>query len=354
MVKEEPTLINFSDEKFIENLKNPGFILDDKSFLFSALSFAKNWYNNEKAFEFMTSGSTGKPKSNSFEKESIISSIETTAKYFNLQKGDNVFICLNTLYTGGKMMIARAIHLGLKAYVVPPSNLPLTQKATNFYKLTAFVPSQLYTILKSPDYENYLKQFQNVLIGGASVNAELRSKCKSINYCNIYETFGMTETLSHIALKVISNVSNNQPFKSLPGIEIDSDENDCMRIKGEVTNNKWFETKDVVEMVNDNSFFWRGRFDNIINSGGIKINPEEIENAISLPLKSRGVSEFYITSIQDSKLGQKLILVVEGEETSQDIITILKDILPEHHAPGKILYQKEFKRTLSGKIVRTI
>ena len=192
------------------------------------------------------------------------------------------------------------------------------------------------------------------MIGGASVNVELRSKCKSINYCNIYETFGMTETLSHIALKVISNISTNQPFKSLPGIEIDSDENDCLRIKGEVTNNKWLESKDVVEMVNDNSFFWRGRFDNIINSGGIKINPEEIENAISLPLKSRGVSEFFITSIQDSKLGQKLILVVEGEETSQDIITILKDILPEYHAPGKIIYQKDFKRTLSGKIIRTI
>ncbi|MBC7387635.1 MAG: AMP-binding protein [Opitutaceae bacterium] len=351
---EEPTLLDFSDEKFINHLKNPEFIPDDKSFLFSALSFAKKWYNDETEFEFSTSGSTGNPKNNLFNKNQIISSVENTAKYFNLQKGDNIFICLNALYTGGKMMMARAIHLKLKAYIVPPTNLPFTQANNNFYKLTAIVPSQLYSILNTSGYENYLKQFENVLIGGASVNAELRSKCRSINYSHVYETFGMTETLSHIALKKISNVYTNQPFEALPGIEVDSDENNCLRIRSEVTNNHWIETKDVVEMVNDNTFIWRGRFDNIINSGGIKINPEEIESVISLTLKSHGVKSFYITSEPNSKFGQKLILVIEGEESSESLLKVLKDILPEHHAPGKILYQKEFNRTLSGKIIRTI
>ncbi len=354
MANEEPILLDFSNEKFIENLIHQEFLTDDQAYLKSAINFATKWSSNANVFEFTTSGSTGIPKINLFSRDQVIASIETTASYFNLKKGDNVFICLNTIYTGGKMMLARAMHLGLKVYIVAPSSFPFTDHGNNFYKLAAFVPSQFYTILNSTESESYLRQFQNVIIGGAAVNAELKSKCKRINYCNIYETFGMTETLSHVALKKLSDVSINQPFEALPGIEIDSDENNCLRIKAAVTNNKWIETKDVVEMITDEKFVWRGRFDNIINSGGIKINPEEIENAISAPLKSRGISEFYISSQEDQKLGQKLILVIEGEKTFHNIIEILQDILPEHHAPGKILYHKQFKRTKSGKIIRTI
>ena len=351
---QQPLLFDFAEKNIPETLERLESLITDNPWLIPVLDFSREWFNSKVQFTFRTSGTTGISKEYIVDRKQIKASVSNTAAFFNLKKGDNIFICLNTAFTGGKMMLARALDIGMKIFIVPPSNLPYTNANEHFYKLTAFVPSQLFTMFNTPEYDQYLGQFRNILVGGAAVNQNIKNKCKGIRYCNIYETFGMTETLSHIALKKISGVYQEQPFEALPDVEIDSDENDCLRIKAAVTGDIWLETKDVVEMPKDNQFYWRGRFDNIINSGGIKINPEEIEKAIFPVLNSSGFENFFITSKSDEKFGQKLILVIEGVETTESILAKLKSFLPENHSPSGIIWQTEIKRTSSGKILRTI
>ena len=354
MNTEQPLLLDFTSVNYSKTLSILNALVADNPYLVPALVFAEEWYSGNESFIFQTSGSTGISKTWPVSKDQIIASVNATNAYFNIKSGDNVFICLNLHYTGGKMMLARALHLGLRAYVVQPSNFPFINTAKEFYKLASFVPSQIFTLFNTENHQEYLNSYQNILLGGAPVNQDLKNKCKSVSYTNIYETFGMTETLSHIALKKLSSVYTDQPFKALPGIEVDSDDRYCLRIRGEVTDHNWLETNDVVDLIDEKQFYWRGRFDNIINTGGIKINPEEIENAIFLKLKSMKHDSFYVSSEADVKFGKRLILVIEGKEIEKNLLLILKDILPEHHAPTKIIYQNEFKRTLSGKIIRTL
>ena len=323
------------------------------SFL-SVFIFALDWLKGKTDFEFQTSGSTGKSKILNVSKSQIISSVESTASFFDLQKGDKVFLCLNTLFTGGKMMLARAIHLKLEVHVVSPANLDL--EITDYYKLTAFVPNQMYCILETDKSISFLSHFENILIGGAAVNQLLLEKIKKIKSSKVYETFGMTETLSHIALKLLNTESSSNIFEVLPTIEVKTDELDCLMVKSKVTNNEWVQTKDIVKLVDSQHFEWKGRLDNVINSGGIKIYPEQVECWIAPILASLNFNnDFFMTSIEDEKLGEKLVIVMEGEEfETENLLQTLKQSLPKFHAPFSLIFKSRFERTLSGKIIRKL
>lgn len=352
MASNELLVLNFSSSSIketIETYLNESIFADSFS---SAFTFSLDWLNGKSDFEFQTSGSTGVPKVVKVVKDQIVSSVESTASFFDLRKGDKVFLCLNTQYTGGKMMLARAIHLKLEVHIVSPTNLDL--ELCDSYKLAAFVPNQLYSIFESDQAIQYLSNFKNILIGGAAVNNSLLEKIKTIKKTKLYETFGMTETLSHIALKLLNTENSTIIFEVLPKIEIKADEFDCLMVKSKVTNNEWIQTKDIVKIVDSHHFEWKGRLDNVINSGGIKIYPEEEESLIAPILASLNFNnDFFLTSIEDEKLGEKLVMVMEGEEfETENLLQTLKQSLPKFHAPFSLIFKSRFERTLSGKIIR--
>ena len=252
------------------------------------------------------------------------------------------------------MMLARAIHLKLEVHIVSPANLNL--ELYDSYKLTAFVPNQLYSIFESEQAIQYLSNFKNILIGGASVNKYLLEKIKMIKSSKVYETFGMTETLSHIALKLLNTENSTNIFEVLPFIEIKTDEFDCLIVKSKVTNNEWIQTKDIVQLIDSRHFEWKGRLDNVINSGGVKIYPEEVESFIASILAPLNYnSHFFLTSVEDEKLGEKLVMVIEGEEfETENLLQTLKQSLPKFHVPLALVFKSLFERTLSGKVIRKL
>ena len=354
MASNDLLVLNFSSptiKETIETYLNEAVFTD---FFSSVFTFSLDWLNGKTDFEFQTSGSTGKPKVVKVQKDQIVSSVESTALFFDLKQGDKVFLCLNTNYTGGKMMLARAIHLKLEVHIVPPTNLNLALR--NSYKLASFVPNQLYSIFESGQSDQYLSNFKNILIGGATVNQSLLSKIKPIEGIRVYETFGMTETLSHIALKLLNTDNSTNSFEVLPTVEIKTDEFDCLTVKSKVTNDEWIQTKDIVKLLDSQHFEWKGRLDNVINSGGIKIYPEEMESLIAPILASLNCTrDCFLTSVEDEKLGEKMVLVIEGEELeTENILKTLKQSLPKFHAPFALLFKSQFARTLSGKIIRKL
>jgi len=354
MASNDLLVLNFSSSTIKETLEtylNEDVFSDSFS---SVFTFSLDWLNGKTDFEFQTSGSTGKPKLLKVSKDQIISSVESTALFFGLKKGDKVFLCLNANYTGGKMMLARAIHLKLEIHIVSPTNLNLDLR--RLYKLAAFVPNQLYSIFESEHGEKYLSNFENVLVGGVAVNNSLHEKIKMVKDSKVYETFGMTETLSHIALKLLNTDSSTNIFEVLPTIEIKTDEFDCLMVKSKVTNNAWIQTKDIVTLIDSQHFEWKGRLDNVINSGGVKIYPEEVESLIAPILASLHCNkDFFLTSIEDEKLGEKMVLVIEGEEfETENILKTLKQSLPKFHTPVSLVFKPQFEKTLSGKIIRKL
>jgi O-succinylbenzoic acid--CoA ligase len=251
-------------------------------------------------------------------------------------------------------MLARAIYLQLEVHVVSPANLNL--ELCDSYKLAAFVPNQLHSIFGSDQAAQYLSNFENILVGGASVKRSLLGQIKTIKGSKVYETFGMTETLSHIALKLLNTGSSSTIFEVLPKIEIKADEFDCLMVKSKVTNDELIQTKDIVELIDSRHFEWKGRLDNVINSGGIKIYPEEVESLIAPILVFLDFNnDFFLTSIEDEKLVEKLILVIEGEAfETENLLQTLKQSLPKFHAPLAVIFKLQFERTLSGKIIRKL
>lgn len=319
--------------------------------------FCKKWLEGDLYFEFETSGTTsGQTQKRIVKREQIIASVEGTAQFFKLKKGDSAFMCLNPAFTGGIMMLARAVHLGLKLFIVPSTANPLYDLPDNEkITITSFVPYQLFEILNMPEGNRRLAQFGAVLIGGARTTFELIEKLRLTQHTSIYETFGMTETLSHFALRNLMDPKASS-FSVLPTISIRTDEFGCLSVMGAVTENKWLKTNDVVTMLSPKHFVWRGRADNVVNSGGIKIQPEEIEELIAPILTQFGYhGNYFVMGNQDAKLGEKLVLVVEQPlNQPSKLIERMKETLPKHYSPKEIHIVDFIRKTTSGKIIRSV
>ena len=309
------------------------------------LNFLENYYKND-SFDCFTSGSTGIPKKNTFSKAQMQYSANSTLKYFNLQKGDSVFLSLSVNFIAGKMMLVRAIEGKLKLTVVRASSNPLQyiQKDEHF-KFTPLVPMQLFELLKS---KSDIRSLGKLLIGGGEVSQNLIDLLKD-QKIEVWSSFGMTETITHFALKKISPIQD-EFYKCLPDYFLSEDENNCLIISNPFLLNKPFESKDVVSLNSPINFNFIGRLDNMINSGGVKIFPEVVEQ------KLKGIIpvEFIITSISDEKLGQKVVLVYEGN--SFDFTTVvqqkIKLRLSAFEYPKTYVSIDFFPRTASGKVVR--
>lgn len=315
--------------------------------------FIDSWLQNESTFNFKTSGSTGKPKIIQIRRHQIESSVKATKEALNLNSTDKVLVCLNPDYIATKMMVARCLILDLDIHLIKPSSNPFFEIDEHTkIDFASFVPYQIETILKN-NQANRLEKIRNILIGGAPINNNTIEKLSPLKN-NIYQTYGMTETVSHIALM---NIKKDTFFQAINGIKIKLDHRNCLSIKGDVTNSKWVYTNDIVELVNPSSFRWLGRIDNIINTGGIKIIPEELEGFIIDILEQNNYSnDFFIYGKNDDVFGNIICLVFEQNLPSKSLLKMIQNSIiqrfSKYHIPKKIFVLEKFVHTASNKINR--
>tara|TARA_B100000809_G_scaffold137813_1_gene135305 strand:+ start:1229 stop:3163 length:1935 start_codon:yes stop_codon:yes gene_type:complete len=327
---------------FTNNIPSPltvksGKLSIDQSKIWDDVNqFIADWFSSSDEMVLQTSGSTGTPKSISVKKEWMRNSAELTRKTFGLKKGDSALLCMPMKYVAGKMMVVRSLKLGLELKVIEPSSNPM-KGITEKIDFGAMVPLQLENTL------NDLDKIKTLIVGGGQVNPKLVEKLQNVS-TQVYETYGMTETLTHVAIKPLNGPSKSDVFRALDDIHFELDARECLVIHATALNPEPIVTNDLVDLIDENSFRWLGRYDNVINSGGIKIIPEVVEAKLSSIVPNR---RFFIAGKSDKSLGEKVVLVVEGK--SMDISC---KSLDKFEQPKEIHFIPEFVETKSGKIHR--
>ena len=335
-------------------------LFPENEFEEKVISFLEDWFSHSETVSVQTSGSTGIPKVFEIEKKRMLNSAKMTCDFLGLKEGDTALLCLPVQYISGKMMLVRAIERKLKVIISVPSSAPEISENVEFCAMT---PLQVQNSL---DKIHFIK---NLIIGGAAVSEKLKNEISTtLQFSNsptrIYETYGMSETLSHIALKQISPVQENY-FTILNDVEISVDERNCLKIFAPKLNPEILQTNDIVELMHFDSaqgdkkqFKFLGRFDNVINSGGVKIFAEELENLV----KKHIDKDLVFLGKPDETLGEKLILVIEDKlfsescqsERSRRLKSQISNLKFENkfHSPKEILFLEKFPRAENGKVLR--
>lgn len=296
--------------------------------------FLLDWFDDKEYIEMTTSGTTGLPKVVRLEKQAMIQSALATGDFFGLEPGNRALLCLPTQFIAGKMMFVRSLILGLDIDVVSPSTAPLLYNKTQ-YDFVAMVPVQVQNSIEK------LINIKKLIIGGAKIDSALEEKLLPLK-TEIYETYGMTETITHIAAKRVGE----KAFSILPNVKISKDDRDCLVINLASVSDEPIVTNDLVELINDNQFIFLGRIDNVINSGGVKLIPEQIEAKLIDKISNR----FFVTGVPDTVLGEKLILVIEGEK--REFAPDFFDVLGKYEKPKEIVFVPKFKENENGKLLR--
>lgn len=310
--------------------------------------FIEEWENDSEYVIAHTSGSTGIPKEIRLLKSDMRKSAHATIKFFEITPESLLYLPLSADYIAGKMQIVRAIEAGCSLISVTPSNHPLSSFNQSSISsigrpidLLPIVPSQIPGLLSS-DLHHMVR---NLIIGGAPIHPATE---KSIieSHINAYATYGMTETCSHVALRRLGEKS----FHALPGIEFDTDDRDCLVITSPAMSFSTLITNDIVKLSDSHTFRWLGRYDNVINTGGIKIYPEELERIIA-PLFPDGTL-FYITSRPSALWGEEIVLVTDSPTLPDNLMPRLRSILPKHSVPKDVIQVPKIPFTSSKKIIR--
>ena len=318
------------------------------------IDFRQQWQSPDPFIPAHTSGSTGRPKPISLLKSDMEASAHATNIFFGLS-ADSALVCPLALdYIAGKMMAVRAWLLGTEPIMVTPSNSPVLPPHCS---LLAVVPSQVPAVAEAVRAGKTI--VENLLIGGASLPLSLaRMLTDELPQVAAYESYGMTETCSHVALR---RVGGDGLFHAMPGIEFATDDRGCLVIRAERLSAKEIVTNDIVRLAGSTSFEWLGRIDNVINTGGIKLFAEQLEAEITKALAPTPFAtlNFYITSEPDPKWGQRVVMVVENDADGRTsapeiIIESLKASMPSVHIPKHIISVPEFARTANGKIRRVL
>lgn len=306
-------------------------------------SFLKEWENDDDEIILKTSGSTGQPKKMIVKKQWLLNSAKMTGDFFKLQANQTALLCMSPEFVAGKMMILRALIHDMQLLLAPVNSNPLKHLTVEKIDFAAMVPLQVKTILKEePDKLENIKQ---LIVGGAPLLQTEINALKDYDI-SVYETFGMTETLSHVALKPIHQ--NNNVFHALGDVSFSS-KNNCLVIHAPTLGQPNLQTNDVVELLSSQSFIWKGRADFVINSGGVKIHPEEVEKMLETLLPS---NRFFVFGVKDVQLGEKVTLICEKDlYIDKNQLDQLFQLHP-YWKPRNIIYLPHIKRTANGKINR--
>ena len=310
------------------------FIKEGEDFEKPVGDFLLDWFDSKNFIEMETSGTTGTPKTISVSKQAMVDSALATGDFFELEPGNKALQCLPVKYVAGKMMLVRAMILGLDLEFVAPSSHPLDHNEIDF-DFVAMVPLQAQNSIPE------LKKVKKMIIGGAAVNKTLEKQLLKLP-TQVFETYGMTETITHIAARKLGE----KAFTVLPYVTISYDDRNCLVIHAPRISDEVIITNDIVELVNENQFIFLGRMDNVINSGGIKLIPEQIEEKLASKIQQR----FFIASKPDNELGEKVVLVIEGEK--HELEDSLYEALDKYEKPKELIFIPKFKETTTGKILR--
>lgn len=307
--------------------------------------FLIDWLNHKDFLIVTTSGSTGYPKEIKLMKQAMVNSAIATGNFFGLEPGDKALHCLPSHFIAGKMMFVRALVLGLEIDFVEPSAHPVFDYEKS-YDFCAMIPLQVkHTI-------NHIHNMKTVIVGGSKVTKPLVEQIKR-SKAKFYETYGMTETVTHVAVRSLKSKSGDKElfFNALENIKFEKDKRNCLIIHAPTLVEETLITNDIVDLKSETSFKLLGRFDNVINSGGVKLFPEQIEDKLQPVIDER----FILAGEDDAELGEKLILIIENPRDSVESISnrirLLKG-LTKFEVPKEIYTMDQFIETVNGKIQR--
>lgn len=314
--------------------------------------FLAMWFSDKDSITVRTSGSTGVPKETGIPKLAMIQSAEATIRHLGLKYHQSALLCLSPDYIAGMMMIVRALVGGMNLVSVKPDGNPLAGAGlTQVPDFAAMVPAQVYNSLQNPDAAARLKKIKMLIIGGGEIPPGLEREIEPLPN-KVYATYGMTETVSHIALRRVNGPDKQFFYTVLPGIRLSTDARGCLIIQapgiiaGEVV------TNDIAEIRDEQSFVWRGRYDHIINRGGIKIIPEELEKILAEHIRER----FFVGGFPDGKLGEVPVLIIEsgtiGNRERNKIMAVVEKNSQLRNLIRNVVTIPKFIETESGKVNR--
>ncbi|MDD6140723.1 MAG: AMP-binding protein [Bacteroidales bacterium] len=306
--------------------------------------FLAEWRNDDAFVTAHTSGSTGKPKEIRLLKADMLASARATNARFGIGEQSRLLLCLSPDYIAGKMMIVRALDAGARLTAIEPHRDLLADYRGDSFDFAAVIPAQAQALADNPDR---LARLGTIIVGGGPVSPELESRLAALN-ADAYSTYGMTETCSHIAVR---RIGIDRHYTTLAPTTVSADSRGCLVARlphlsiGEVT------TNDLVDILSPTEFRWRGRIDNAINSGGVKIIPEELEREIADLLDVR----YYVGRRPSPTWGEVPVLVVETTNLTDDrrdaLLAAMRNRLGIR-APRQIVTLARFDETPTGKVVR--
>lgn len=310
------------------------------------LNFLKEWFTDSPEITVHTSGSTGQPKPIPVRKEQMMRSAEMTCTFLNLKEKDKTLLCLPLSYIAGKMIVVRSLIASLDLYPVTPSGHPLAENNTPF-QFAAMIPLQVYNSFQNPEEKKKLEQIEKLIIGGSPIDYALQEKIATLPKA-VYATYGMTETLSHIALQRLNGKEASSRYTPFPSVELALSEEQTLTVYAPLVNDKKLTTNDIAHIYPDGSFKILGRKDNIIITGGIKVQIEEVESRLAPVINT----PFAITSQPHPKFGEIIILLVERPTDMTLLEEKINSKLTMYQRPKKIYSVENIPLTTSGKINR--
>ena len=307
--------------------------------------FLAEWRNESPYVRVQTSGSTGEPKQMLVEKKRMLASARRTNDFLGLKPGDTALLCMSLDYIAGKMMVVRAIERDLQLMVVEPSGHPMiTRSEECVIDFAAMVPMQVYNSLQVPEERERLKLIKHLIIGGGAIDEAMAEELKSFPN-HVWSTYGMTETLSHIALRRLSGPEASEWYTPFPSVSVSLNEEGCLVIDAPEVCGERLVTNDIAELVMY-TFRILGRKDNVICSGGIKIQAEEVERLLRPHLHE----PYLISKRPDQKFGEVVVLLTEGDvETAK---TVCEAVLPKYQRPKVYIHVSEIPLTETKKPAR--
>ena len=311
-------------------------------------AFLAEWFSPASTVEVQTSGSTGVPKRMRVEKERMVRSAVRTCEFLGLRPGDRALLCMDLKYIGAKMMVVRALVAGLHLWVRCPSGHPLADVEERVDFLSV-VPMQLYNTLGQADERERLARVRCVIVGGGAVDEALERRLEYLP-CRVYSTYGMTETLSHVALRPLNGPEASAGYRPFEGVSLSLSARGTLVIHAPELCVSDLETNDVARLYDDGTFMSVGRADNVVNSGGVKIQIEEEERW----LKELIGVPFALTSVPDRQLGEALVLLLVRDfpMDDADLFGAMKAFLPRYHVPRHILRVEAVPVAGNGKVDR--
>ena len=308
--------------------------------------FLEKWFDASPVITVHTSGSTGTPKELVVCKDRMMQSARLTCEFLNLQAGDTALLCMNLRYIGAMMVVVRSLVAGLNLIVRPASGHPLSDIEEPL-RFAAMVPLQVYNTLRVPEEKERLEQTDILIIGGGAVDDTLEAEISALPTA-VYSTYGMTETLSHIALRRLNGETASKHYYPFPSVELSLSAESTLVIKAPLICGEVLQTNDIACLYPDGSFTIAGRKDNVINSGGIKIQAEEMEKRLRpfIPVP------FVVTSVPDPRLGQALTLLIAGQVDARELESKLQMVLDAYHRPRHIFMTESIPQTENGKTDR--